>query len=275
MSDPARYFIAKYISDLHRMEPRNIGVVVCARNCISARFLAEDPERPGDVDGRSVPPFVASTGVYKQWVEFWRSEITKHGTYSHSQTLMERLKQANRGNFMLTDGGVVLEVVHDDQLRYLTNDLFHRLVQTNGADEIRDPKLDQIVDRLIRDLRLNQNQNFRNRYEISCRIGRDVMERFEFSHAYKNGILKRLYQRVPLARRRAPLRRTVHDTAWMFEKVVGQRIIKPEQAIALVYATDDLTRDPEVGWSLDVLQSVSKVVNLADQKQAASAFVVD
>ena len=35
-----KYLIAKYIPDLNRMEPRNIGIVVWSPEGIEARFLA-------------------------------------------------------------------------------------------------------------------------------------------------------------------------------------------------------------------------------------------
>jgi hypothetical protein len=274
MSDPPRYIVAKYVSDLQRMEPKNIGIIVCAEGRLSARFLAEKPEKPGEVDGRNVPGFVTSTAVYKQWVEFWRGELNKRAKVA-SLNWLEDLKRSSRGNFLLVDGGLLLESVKPNRLSVLTNDLFSRLVEPISAEESKDPTLDQVADHLIRELRLDQNQNFRTKYELACNVGSNVTERFEFSHAYKNGVLKRLYQRVPLARKRGPLRRTIHDSAWMFEKVVAEGIIKRDQAVALVYATDEHRRDPEVSWSFDVLRSVARVVNLSDQIEAISAFIVD
>lgn len=275
MSDSPRYLIAKYIADLQRMEPRNIGVVVWSAGKAFARFLAERPEIPGTVDGRSIPAFVTSTTAYKQWVEFWRSELNRNDSKSYSQSWLEHLKEASRGNFLLAEGGFIVDPVAHEHLPSLTDDLFRRLVESNIAEEPKDPNLDQVADRLIKELRLSQNQYFRSKYEISCCVAPNVEERFEFSHAYKNGILKKLYQRVPLTRKRGPLRRIVHDSAWMFEKVVQDGIIKREHAVALVYATDEHRRDPEISWSFDVLGSVARVANLADQIDALSAFRMD
>lgn len=50
-----RYLIAKYIPDLRRMEPRNIGVIVWSPQGVAARFAAEKADTDGDVDGRSLP----------------------------------------------------------------------------------------------------------------------------------------------------------------------------------------------------------------------------
>lgn len=47
-----RYFVAKYIPDLLRNEPRNFGVILWTPDGVAARFLAEERERPGEIDGR-------------------------------------------------------------------------------------------------------------------------------------------------------------------------------------------------------------------------------
>jgi hypothetical protein len=275
VSESARYLVAKYISDLQRMEPKNIGVIVWVHGKASARFLAERQDSPGEIDGRSIPPFVTSTASYKQWVDFWRGALTEKAVpKGHSEDWFEGLKQTSYGNFCLVDGGLIIDEIRKDHLNQVTDDLFFRLVES-GSDEPRDPVLDRVADDLIRKLRLKENAAFHSRFQVSCRISPDVVERFEFSHAYKNGSLRRLYQRVPLARRRTPLRRTIHDSAWMFEKVTQQGIISPDQGIALVYTTEDQKRDPEVSWSFDVLRSVARVANLADSTEALSAFIVE
>jgi peptidyl-tRNA hydrolase len=275
MSGLPRYLVAKYISDLQRMEPKNIGVIVWMPGSVSARFLAEKPGSPGEIDGRSVPTFVTSTAAYKQWVDFWRSELMgKVIPRRQSQNWFDSLKQTSSGNFCLVDGGFILDAIEDAHLRQVTNDLYFRLVEPGPADEVRDPALDQVTDDLIKRLRLRENTEFHSRFEVRCEIAPNIFERFEFSHAYKNGSLKRLYQRVPLARKRTPLRRAVHDSAWMFDKVTRQGIISRNEAIALVYATEEHKRDPEVSWSFDVLNSVARVANLADSTEAVAAFVV-
>jgi hypothetical protein len=258
------------------MEPRNIGVIVWTPGATAARFLAEKAGASVQVDGRSIPPFVTSTVAYKEWVRFWRHELGRRHVVPTRQAKdwLEELKGTSRGNFLLADGGVLLDPIELDQLPKVTEDLFYRLVESNASDEARDTLLDQVADNVIRELRLRENRNFHTRYEVPCQVAPNVQERFEFSHAYANGRLERLYQRVPLGRKRALLRRTVHDSAWMFEKVVQKGIIKREQAIALVFATKEHKTDPEVSWSLDVLRSVARVANLADQAEAVSAFLM-
>lgn len=277
MTGTPRYLVAKYVSDLQRMEPRNIGIILCIDQVVVARFAAEKDNRPGDIDGRSVPPFVTSTAAYKQWVEFWRSELGAVPTRAGRSldTWYARLKDSGRGNFFLVDGGVILGDVGPDKIENLVQDLFRRLVEPSAFDDVKDQVLDDIADQLIRKLRLHESANFRTRYEVACQISPGVDERFEFSHAYKNGTLKRLYQRVPLGNKKTPLRRVVHDSAWMFEKVVQQGIVARDQAVALVYANKEQQQDPAISWSFGVLNSVSRVANLADTNEALMAFVIE
>jgi hypothetical protein len=277
MTDSPRYLVAKHISDLQRMEPRNIGVIVWTPKAAAGRFLAERPGAPGDVDGRSIPPFVVSGGAYKQWVAFWRDELAAKPTVSGKalNKWEENLKRSSRGGFWLADGGVILGDADAQDVLDLADDLFVRLVEPTAAEDSRDLILDQVVDDIIRKLRLTRDECFHSRFQVSCPVAPNVSENFEFSHAYKNGSLKRLYQRVPLSVKKTPFRRTVHDSAWMFEKVVQQRIVAREQAIALVYATDEQKKDPAVSWSFGVLSSVARLANLADPDEALAAFAVD
>jgi len=273
MNGAPRYLVAKYISDLQRMEPRNIGVVVWTSEGVAARFAAERPGATGEIDGRSVPAFVTSTAAYKQWVDFWRDRLRAAPGKVRSRWA-ESLKETSHGNFWLAEGGVVLDRRIDD-VELLADDLFARLVEPGVVDDGLDIALDRVADDIIRKLRLTRNTNFHTRYRVACSVAPNVREDFEFSHAYKNGSLKRLYQRVPLCAKRTPLRRMVHDSAWMFEKVVQERIVSRDQAIALVYVTEDQKRDPAISWSFDVLSSVARLANLADPNEALAAFAVD
>jgi hypothetical protein len=277
MNDLPRYFVAKHISDLQRMEPRNVGVIVWTSAAGAGRFLAEKRGAPGDIDGRSIPPFVASASAYKQWVAFWRSELSNKPSSSGRalNRWAESLKQTSRGSFWLAEGGVILGNAQEQDVFELADDLFAQLVEPSVPEDSRDLALDQVADDLIRRLRLTRNECFHSRYQVSCSVAPNVSEKFEFSHAYKNGTLKRLYQRVPLAGKRTPLRRAVHDSAWMFEKVVQQRIVSRDQAVALVFATREQRKDPAVSWSFDVLGSVARLANLADPDEALSVFAIE
>ena len=276
-----RYLIAKYIPDLRRVEPRNVGVVVWSTCGVAGRFLAEKPGRPGEVDGRSIPPFVTSFDAYKQWIEFWQTQLQRpeltaldgaQRASRNSEQFLDVLQSYGKGNFVLADGGIVLDRVCEDDVGDLLDHLFYLLVDAGSPEEPRDPTLDELCEGVIEKTRARENPNFRIGYEVTCKVSGDTEERFEFSYALANGTPQRLYQRVPLSRKRTLLRKTIHDSAWMFEKVLGASLIKAEHAVALVNTSDEQLAEPEVGKLLKVLASVARIVNVADEHEATQEF---
>jgi hypothetical protein len=97
-----------------------------------------------------------------------------------------------------------------------------------------------------------------------------VKERLEFSHAYKNGSIRRLYQRVPLSPRKSSQRKTIHDAAWMFDRVTKAHIVAKGDAVSLVYLTDD--QSSELKDLLGVLGTVSRVLNVGNEAEADQEF---
>lgn len=276
-----RYLIAKYIADLRRGEPRNIGVVVWTPHGIVARFAAEKVGRPGEVDGRSIPSFVTSASAYKEWIQFWRNEIARpdvvpvNGGQPVNRGLPESLDvlaQSGKGNFALVDGGMLLDPVGPDDVSDVLNYLYDLLVDSGGQEEARDATLDDVLELVLAQTNVRNNRNFHASYSVTCEIAKGKSEDFEFSFAYKNGSIQRLYQRVPLSSRRVLLRKTVHDTAWMFEKVTQGGIVKPNQAVALVYLSEDQRGDTETQRLLDSLSSVARLLDVRNEENAVDEF---
>jgi hypothetical protein len=279
--DTAKYLLAKYIPDLHRREPRNIGVIVWSPDGVDARFLGEREKEPEVIDGRSVPSFVTSLNAYKQWVHYWRAEIEKpeinpvfggEPVRKNLPAFTEVLKSANKGNFVLEDGGLLLDKLSSDELSQMVDNLFNVLVETNGQDEAVDLTLDEVCDELLEKATLTVNPHFHNYFTVKCPVA-ETQETFTFSHAYKNGTLERLYQRVPLPRKRkSAMKKNVHDAAWTFEKVIDAKLITPQKTGALVYVGDEQRADSHVQNALDVLSSVTRVLNLHDRKSVLEEF---
>lgn len=286
-----RFLVVKYVPDLHRFEPRNIGVIVWAACGVDARFMAE-VDSSGDVDGRSVAGFVSSPSAYKQWVRFWRTQIAAEEIEpcyggspikKASPGFVEELIRTGAGNFLVSDGGILLDEVTEGNLREVVNDIYERLVTPTAsaatiaattAEEIRDPALDEICDELIEKSSLVNDPNFKSSFVVACAIGTggNLFENFEVSHAYESGSLKQLYQRVPISKQKKTLRKTIHDSAWMFEKITQNKIATYEQCACLVYASDEQKKDPYVAQSLSILSTVGRVVNVANHLEALDDF---
>jgi hypothetical protein len=119
-----RFLIAKYIPDVFRNEPRNIGVVLWTPDGVAARFLGEKPDAPGVVDESAIPPFIASAVAYKQWVRYWRRELAKADGTPES---LETIRQTGASNYLLADGGIV-NPLSTPHLPTLLSQLFQQLV---------------------------------------------------------------------------------------------------------------------------------------------------
>ena len=137
MTDPPRFLIAKYVPDVFRNEPRNIGVVLWSPDGIVARFAGEKSDAPGEVDDAQIPTFVASPEAYKQWIRYWRREIGKEAirpaaggpsTPRGSPGWLSVLCQVGSSNFLLADGGTLTEPIPDRELSRAVEYLFENYV---------------------------------------------------------------------------------------------------------------------------------------------------
>ncbi len=275
-----KYLLAKYIPDLHRFEPRNIGVIVWSPLGIEARFLAEYPSRPGEVDGRSIPGFVTSASAYKQWVRYWRDAIS--GTSirplgggdvvsSSSPGFIEALQQTARGNFVVVDAGSVLDDISEEELPTVADQLFAQLIEVNTAEEPRDIGFDELCDSLMVRAQLKHHRNFHDRYPVRCTV-RGVDEEFLFSHAIANGTLERAYQRFPIPKRKTQLQKNRDATAWMLESLLNTNVITVDKTVLLVDATPEQISQTEVDKSIRLLGTMSRVVNIHNEAEALAEF---
>lgn len=280
MSTP-QYLLAKYIPDLRRGEPRNVGIVVWSDGNVEARFLGEKVSRPGEVDGRSVPAFVTSPPAYKQWIEYWRLQLGRESIIPatggcpigrNRPEFLSVLMAASKGNFVLVEGGFLLDPVAAEGVPALADYLYATLVDAPAPDDPRDTTLDDIVSRILQRTGMTQDPNFHVRYELPCQIGDGREEKFNFDYAYENGTLRRLYKQLPFPRRHDTQQMRVDATAWKFDRVNLAGILNGDRPVAIVYPTDEQLNDPETKRMLGVLETVGRVLDLHDEEAAEAEF---
>ncbi len=281
-----RYVLAKYVPNLLRFEPRNIGVIVWSPDAILARFAGEKPGVPGEIDGRTIPSFITSPSAYRQWVRYWRATINKTEiprpggppVPRTSPDFIETLKTSGRGEFLVTDGGFLLDEIPVGNLSELADYLFTTLVEVPSiVVEVADQSLDEVCESLIGETRLAEDKNLVRGYSLECPIksprSENLFENFKFSYGYKNGEIRGLFHQVPLStRQKTTLKKSIHDSAWMFEKVINADIITYERSGALIYAPDDKLADPDIRSAIAVLSSAARVINVANREKAADEF---
>ena len=268
----AHYLIAKYVPDVFRNEPRNIGVVVWTEFEVGAKFFAADES--GNVDKRRVPDFVEPKDMYKQWVRFWHAEIQKPkiefiGSTRQAERscpeFVEALQTTARGNYFLQDGGVVLEEVRKDNFRKVLDELFLSLVASVEAEEKEDSSeiLAEACASVINTSKLAGSKNLKTGKQFMCELEPGVVETFEFDFSYGNGAPVWLGERVPLRKYRSELDRTIDSTAWKF-KWATDKLLPREQCAAFIYPTEEQLDDEHVKRAIKVLNSVAPVLNLRE-----------
>jgi len=126
------YFIAKYVDDLTRNEPNNVGILACDGERIVARF---DGENDADsIDLRKVRHRITGSHAYRGWVHYWREAIKDPAAVGvESATpadLMEQLvEKVSSRDFYIEPGGSILLDADGRTLEETTRELYERIVR--------------------------------------------------------------------------------------------------------------------------------------------------
>jgi hypothetical protein len=275
-----RFYIAQYVSDPLRQEPRNVGVFAAHGSRITAKFYGEAAS--GAPDGRKLRGF-PRPDVYRQWVEYWRS-LTQRTLEDFEKGLTEGL----RANYRVIEGGEVSNT-EEDSLPDVANYLYSMLVSDGGLSEamgsldVEDEATDGPLKSILAEeftaanifARSNEENGLvphpiRERVEVKSRFAEPhipsftqqngllyVMETIDFTSSAK----ERAKQHAGLA-------------SFMFEDI-DHVYGDASQSIAIVRARDEDKEFASVRYALSILESESKqMVNWLDLKQR-SAFLAD
>jgi hypothetical protein len=137
----ANYWIAQYIADLFRNEPRNIGVFVEIDGLLRARFVGESSL--GQIDRRKLKGFEYSQ-VYEQWLKYWRNQI--------NNASISTILKSSGSHYRVITGGEVDDVA-GDSLEEVLNYLYALLVSEGGFYEaVGEPFAEVEVAELSREL---------------------------------------------------------------------------------------------------------------------------
>jgi hypothetical protein len=265
MKAQQRYFIAKYVADARRMEPRNIGIMLWTPKGTHCEFLEDH-----------LVTFVKDKSLYRRWTEYWSDTlaseaITKKGWVSVTRddpNFLEAIAESQRGNFLLVDGGFVTEPIRKNRLTDATRFLFEQLVSTpqieRRAAEIDSDKstFQKICGRIFEKAGLNSIKAGRR---IPCNVNA-VHREFPVNYSLQNdGDLIAIYQRVFLSDEKS-----VDSASFMFEKFQASHAIANRMRCGAIYR---MTSESEpISGALDQLALFSQPIN-ADDENAASLAV--
>lgn len=125
------YFIVKYVDDLARNEPANVGLLATDGEQIVARF---DGEGEGEhIDLRKVRHRISGSHAYRAWVHFWREAVkdpTKVGADCTTNIdLLQHLAEGGSRDFYIEEGGAILLDAEEQSLDETAQELYEKLVR--------------------------------------------------------------------------------------------------------------------------------------------------
>lgn len=125
------YFIAKYVDDLARNEPDNVGVIACDGEHIVARFDGEDDAQ--HIDLRKVRHRITGSHAYRGWIHYWREAIKDPSAVgaetSNPSDLLRYLVETSSRDFYLEQGGTILLDAEERSLEETARELYEKLVR--------------------------------------------------------------------------------------------------------------------------------------------------
>jgi hypothetical protein len=217
------YLIAKYVDDLSRNEPRNVGIIVYDGTTALARFDGEG-DRPGKIDLRRVRSRVTGTQAYRAWVQYWRAALERpaevdgslEGASSGDRRVMEYLLERPSSDFYLERGGTILLDAEPRELELTLEDLFARLVREPDAPTPKSLSDKSRTALLAAGAPLDDEQRFQEQVRVPL-VTHGVTIEEEVSYAVMNG-KRHLLQEMPFDPGRPRVsRKEASHVAFLFE----------------------------------------------------------
>lgn len=247
----AEWLVARYMPDLRRREPKNVGVMLKMGDLILSRFLGERSE--GRIDGRRVNAFVNSVDNYKAWVSYWQS-VAGGG----SKNLLALADKRGDDSYFLEYGGERMfgseHTDPNDMLDYLYSVLVEEMPEPDTLN------VKQLSEHVL------TSAGIRDRVTEKYRLQVSPTDSALFDYKYANGAVH-LMKRVTLTYQDERSWTGVHAAAWDFEKAASQLNGSEGQLIALVKARPS---DSELRWQMGLLDDLAHVVDVGEVQRAAS-----
>lgn len=223
-----RWLVAKYVQDLRRDEPRNVGLILQAGNEVHARFRGEG--EGGRVDDRTLRSLsLGSLDNYKAWIEHWRSELE----HLHDEPGLSALV-ANHpdSNYRLVFGGELVAGEVNDVGSFFESLYESLVVPRDSPAEDESSDLVAAAGDLLASVGVEAAEDF----VIEARGDRHL-DRLRFHYAYFNGSSS-LFRRVSLTSDSADTWERIHASQWTFQRVHDVDNWRQARTVALVRTGD-------------------------------------
>lgn len=271
----ARYLVAKYVPDVFRNEPVNIGVLTWIDGKVAFKFLGQRAD--GSINGKAqgVTGRIKSVQNYKQWVENWVARLKEdkiqtraHGTVLHeSPDFLTALATYGYGNYLLEPGGELLDDALPSEVDDVTEYLFSTLVGTpEEKEQYKSP--DEVRDGLIRDANVQMDERVKTDWPVPLQLrGKTIKPKFNLYIG--NGTPELLAQMVPLTSHPRAVQNSARAAEFLFDHVLREGMLPQDRCIAFVYYKEDEQDEDLISETLDELSSVATIVNITNDRQGA------
>lgn len=261
MSKTPRFLLAKYVPDLKRMEPRNIGLFLWAKGKVRCKFL-------------DAPDFVNDLSTYERWKEYWKYEIggdavtpaTGSRVSISTPECMDALLTMQKGNYILVDAGELVQDVRVREVESALDFLFHELVGAPGqvSEVDRRESLSRACRCIVEDSGIRQREGFRPKFPVECAVY-GVKKHLRFSYGIGNGHPQALFQRVSLDRDSS-----VHDAALKMHTLL-ERALLPEKRFAAFVQSSLAQESEEAAENLELLRRLCVPIDVERHDEAVEA----
>jgi hypothetical protein len=277
MNHPAIIMLAKFVPDLHRVEPRNIGVVVWDNGKVAHRFL-------GGYQNRIDPPkFVPeeSRHAYREWVTFWRTQLGRKTIRKRSGSRVKRespefievLSSKSKPRFMLVEAAKLFDPLNGN-IGAAAEQFFATLVRSVSSED----KHKQAA----KDLKKSAAAVIHDAVVTSPKLARHIQHNVKVPVELEGGgwIDPVVNEVIANGKPKALLQRTIVDhpqsvanTGWLFLGMQNSKLrIRPEQCASIVNSNMYDSTNREVIGALNRLRQESIIIDLADHERAVEQF---
>ncbi len=172
--------VVKYVADLERNEPQNVGLVLRCGEDVHAKFVGERED--GGINGTKAR-FADSLENYKAWYQYWRHKIEKAET---GDVLDELLEGAKSGNYLLERAGELVLGADEVEPERMLVEKFHRLV--TAPDESSEVgRVRAAVVEAFRKIGINEAVREGREHDIETDEGTPDVVKYDYE--YQNGEL--------------------------------------------------------------------------------------
>jgi hypothetical protein len=258
----ATWYLVRYMPDLQRREPRNVGVVLRTGDGLwLSKFIGEKDD--GNIDGRHLRRYDISSEVYKTWVRYFRRKAA-----DDSWPDVQRMQSARIRNYFTEQGGQYLGRISSSQS--LLDDLYSRLVEEETLPALPSSvkplsPTDYLVSRVDEVLARAGVQPQRD-VEVEARYG-DKTDTVPFRYSYKNGQV----HLMDLVTTRKNAQEAAKDSRELRARVQGVRDAGNIKSFVAFYDRDFIPHD-ELEHILRPIEGLSLTVDINQKTDATQSI---